>query len=88
MKKKTLALLLILVLLCAIFVLVACKDPNSEDTDNGDGHAHSYSEAWSRDKQYHWRNALCGCEPKDMAEHSYEDGICSVCQYDLASDSR
>lgn len=42
-------------------------------------HVHTYSEAWSRDKNYHWHMATCGhvSEVSDRAEHSYDkDGNC------------
>ena len=42
---------------------------------------HTFSEAWSKDDTYHWHAATCGHtdEVSGKAEHSWDDGICSVC---------
>lgn len=39
---------------------------------------HSFSEAWNSDEESHWRNCACGAKG-DLAEHTYEDGVCSIC---------
>ena len=39
---------------------------------------HSFSEEWNSDEESHWRDCACG-EKGDLAKHTYEDGICSVC---------
>ncbi|MGN0823756.1 MAG: leucine-rich repeat domain-containing protein [Candidatus Coproplasma sp.] len=42
---------------------------------------HSYSDEWTKDAQYHWHAATCGHsdEISGKAEHTWDDGYCSVC---------
>lgn len=44
---------------------------------------HRYSEEWVRDERYHYHIAVCEHtdEKKDFGEHSFEDGICTICGY-------
>lgn len=50
-------------------------------------HEHAYSSSWTSDETYHWHAAECAlfdeCSATyaDKAEHSFEDGVCSVCDY-------
>jgi len=42
---------------------------------------HSYSETWSSDETDHWKECDdCGDE-KDKANHTFDDGECTVCGY-------
>ena len=46
-----------------------------------EGHEHNYETAtWHSDESYHWHECSCG-EKSDVAEHSYINGVCSVCGY-------
>ena len=45
-------------------------------------HTHQFSAEWSADDSNHWHAATCGhSEKKDEAAHTYENGVCTVCQY-------
>lgn len=48
---------------------------------------HSFSEDWIRDEVYHYHGAICehSDEKKDFGEHSFTDGICSICGYPRVS---
>ena len=41
---------------------------------------HSYGVAWKSDSTNHWRECSCG-DKSNVAEHSYINGVCSVCGY-------
>lgn len=47
----------------------------------GNEHTHTYSDEWSSDATYHWHQATCEHkdEVADKGEHTYEDGVCTVC---------
>ena len=71
--KKIVSLLLVVctcVFACASFV--SCNPD----------HDHVYSEQWSKDAEYHWHACeTAGCkEVSDKAEHTWVDGVCSVCE--------
>ena len=73
MKRRNF-LIIVLALVCAVsLILVAC-----------DKHEHEFSEKWSIDETYHWHEATCEHtdEVSDKAEHSYQNGICSLCGYE------
>ena len=41
---------------------------------------HTFSEDWSSDEFYHWHACLnCG-EVSDKEEHTWKDGVCTVCE--------
>ena len=42
---------------------------------------HTFSEDWSYDDTYHWHAATCGDtdEVSEKAEHTWDNGVCSVC---------
>ena len=42
-------------------------------------HEHDFSEDWKFDDEEHWHECDCG-EKKDAADHSYNNGKCTVCQ--------
>ena len=41
-------------------------------------HTHEFGTEWKSDETYHWHECACGAV-SDKAEHSYEDGKCTVC---------
>lgn len=43
-------------------------------------HEHSFPETWSYDNTHHWKQCQCG-DWSEKEEHSYKDGICTVCGY-------
>ena len=44
------------------------------------GHTHSYASTWSQDGTHHWKACSCGGK-QDEAEHTFHEGVCSVCGY-------
>ena len=41
---------------------------------------HSFSDEWSTNTIYHWREPLCDHDVKgEHGEHSFKDGVCTVC---------
>lgn len=46
-------------------------------------HKHTYNTAaWESDGTNHWRESACGHEVvKDIAPHTYSNGVCSTCSY-------
>ena len=62
-------------------------------------HTHKFATVWSGDATHHWHASTCGhtTEVDGKAEHSYKNGICTVCgakeaytedglQYELSAD--
>ena len=76
------ALLSIIVLAASLFA--ACDDGNT-DPENGGGqeHTHAFEEEWSFDAKFHWHEAKCEHDVvSDYGEHTYVDGVCTVCGYE------
>lgn len=71
----------ILVLNIAACNLFGANNNNHSNQDDYELHEHTYTTAWSIDATHHWRAATCEHteEVTDYAEHSIEDGICTVC---------
>ena len=43
-------------------------------------HEHSFSSNWSSDDERHWHESACGHDVRaDEGDHSFADGLCSVC---------
>lgn len=77
-KKKWIILgaLSLVVVIALVFLLVylfACRDE----------HQHVYSEQWSHDSTYHWREPTCDDtdEVDGKATHTMQDGVCVICGY-------
>lgn len=76
-KKLFFGLLAAVCALCLVTGLTAC---NGDCTEK---HAHTYSTEWSSDETYHWHAATCAHknETSGKAEHSFVDGVCTICNY-------
>lgn len=74
MKNKKLSLGLFALALAATFALPACGET---------AHTHTFSDEWSSDALGHWHAPTCGdtTQKKDLENHSFENGICTVCGY-------
>ena len=48
---------------------------------------HSYAGEWSSDNTHHWHEATCEHtgEKDGYAEHTYENGVCTVCEMEYVS---
>lgn len=79
-RKMRICLLAALMFVASAFIFAACNS-------NSEPHKHTYSSEWSYDKTYHWHAATCEHvdEVSDKAEHSFVDGICSICGYEDVS---
>ena len=66
MKKLNLSLL-ILLLSISMIGFTGCKDPEI--------HEHTFSDAWSKDRTYHWHEATCEhtTEVRGKAKHTFGD---------------
>ena len=44
---------------------------------------HTFAQAWSGDGSHHWHAATCEHtdEVSEYGEHSWDDGVCTVCKY-------
>ncbi len=84
MKRKILTLFLaVCAAMCLCFGLVACGEGKVNELT----HTHSYETTWSYDDEYHWHvctasAGYCDANVKDMAEHTFSGGVCTVCHYD------
>ncbi len=99
MNKKLFVLLIVFTMISALFLAVGCdnnldsgEDGSASSGDSSGGvsgdnhnqaHEHAYSQVFSSDRIYHWRDANCGHGLiVDKAEHSFDgDRICGVCGY-------
>jgi hypothetical protein len=70
-KFKLVKKVLLIIMTLTSLVLIGCF---------GENLPHKYSENWRFNENYHWRDAICGCnEVADFGRHSNVDGACSVC---------
>lgn len=76
MKKFFLIVLIFISFIC-LFILSGC------DEGTAFGHEHTYSSEWSFNEDYHWHKATCEHinEVKDLQRHTWNNGICSICNY-------
>ena len=60
------------------FTCTVCKQTKTESIGKG---PHTYSLEWSSDKTHHWHAATCehSDQVADRAEHTWDEGVCSVC---------
>ena len=74
--KKVLSLIALMLALTVGLSLAACGDkPQTDD------HTHTFETAWTTDATYHWHKATCEHtgEVSEKAEHTFVNGVCSVC---------
>lgn len=52
--------------------------------NGGEEHEHTFATEWSYDETNHWHAATCEHkdERADVAAHTFEDGVCTVCGYE------
>ena len=64
-----------------------CTVCETTKTESIDATGHSYSEEWTTNETYHWHEATCehSDEVADYGEHTYENGVCTVCGMDYVS---
>ena len=47
-------------------------------------HSHTFTDAYSFDETYHWKQATCGCDVVgDKKEHNLANRKCSTCDYEI-----
>ena len=78
MKKRLMLLFSVICVLCCALAFAACGG-----TESAPPHEHTFTQAWSGDGTYHWHAATCGHtdEVSGYGEHSWDDGVCTVCKY-------
>ena len=78
MKNFKSIMCILLVCLLSVFVLVAC---GGNGGDNGkDAHTHTAGDEWSFDPTNHWKVCSEDGEKVEVAAHTFEQEICSVCK--------
>lgn len=72
LKKSGIKALSLLLAAGMTFAFTACQ------------HEHSYSNEWSADETYHWRNPTCDDtdEPADKNIHNFVNDVCTRCGYE------
>lgn len=67
--------------ICSSIVFSACQGENKNNDQSG--HTHTYSDEFSSDEIYHWHAATCehSGEISGKEDHSFADGICTVCGF-------
>ena len=72
-KSNFLTIILLMLTLTLVLGITACTPP----------HEHSFANTWVNDANYHWHAATCEHETEiaDKAEHTMDDGNCTVCGY-------
>lgn len=81
--KKILSLILTLCMCLTMGTVLTACDFGTTDP----GHTHTYETVWSHDDTYHWyvcEDKTC-VETSQKAEHSIENGVCSVCGYEQSA---
>ena len=63
------------------FTCTVCGQTKTEEIG---ATGHSYSDEWSSDETYHWHTATCehADEVTGKSEHTYVNGVCSVCGHE------
>lgn len=74
-KSKILAIVMCIVAAVACFGFAAC---NNNTADDG---KHNFATTWDADAEYHWHKCTDeGCtEVSGKEKHSFENGVCKVC---------
>lgn len=81
--KKILSLILTLCMCLTMGAVLTACDFGTTDP----GHTHTYETVWSHDDTYHWyacEDKTC-VETSQKAEHSIENGVCSVCGHEQSA---
>ena len=81
--KKSIFIFFLLVL--TTLSLTACGKGNGSGDNNGgnDTHVHTFSNEWSNDQTYHWKESTCGHNNTERKEfHDFENNVCKVCAYE------
>jgi hypothetical protein len=69
-------LLILAVMLAVACIIISCGEKNPTKQ-----HTHDYGTEWVYNATHHWNECDCG-EKSNMAEHIFDEGICTVCLYD------
>ncbi len=77
--KKIITIILLLCISMSYSVVLSSCSPEIENPD----HTHDFSQEWSSDATHHWHDCkddTCS-ETAEKDEHSFEENICSICNY-------
>lgn len=60
----------------------SCFSPQEKEVTVGEPVGHQKEETWSSNETTHFHSTTCGHDMKfDEANHTFENGVCTVCQY-------
>ena len=80
-KIKKTSVLKLSALFFAVAVAVCGVYGGAAKAARAEEHTHKFSQMWRAGYKNHWHECECGTV-RDMAEHSYEKGVCVVCYAD------
>lgn len=65
------------------FTCTVCGYVKTEEIPATTTHEHTFAETWTTDADYHWHAATCEhtSEVYGKAAHSFENDVCTVCNY-------
>ena len=89
MKKFIKLLSLVLVCFMAVAVLCACGETDNNADNNEETkaeHTHKAADGWNIDKDNHWHQCEEDSEIIDVAPHTLEKNICTVCGAGIIKD--
>ena len=72
-------------MLACLLLLAGCAEDGTPETTEMEVHTHAPSAEWDRNVEEHWQICECG-EKLDAAEHSLENGNCTVCGTEIQYD--
>lgn len=84
MKNLKNVMCILLICLLSVFVLAACGGENGES--GKDSHTHTPSGEWLFDAENHWKVCSEDGEKVEVAAHTLEKEICSVCKVKVTAE--
>ena len=77
MKKFAKILCFVLTLVLALAIFASCGE--KKDDQPKDVHTHTAGEEWFVDRENHWHICKDDNEKTDVSKHTFEEGVCTVC---------
>jgi len=70
-------------ILCLLALIVLAFIACDNDNGNNDKHTYSFGNNYVNNETQHWHICSCG-EKSEIGNHSFNDGICTMCGYERA----